>query len=71
MSRDFFSLENGMAYECSILSGTVKTLCAGCPGSQGRAGFSFVLLLTPRRLSLVYLGPGMVRSVEGGGISLT
>jgi hypothetical protein len=67
MSQDFFFflLENGMVYECFILSRTVKTLCAGCPGSQGRAGFSFVLLLNPRRLSLVYLCPRVRRSLEG------
>lgn len=54
-----------MAYECSILSRTVKTLCAGCPGSQGRAGFSFVLLLNPRRLSLVSLCPRVRGRREG------
>lgn len=66
----FFFLENGMAYECFILSRTVKTLCASFPGSQGGAVFSSVLLLNPSRLSLVHLGPGQWEDWREG-ISLT
>lgn len=55
-----------MAYECFILYRTVKTLCAGCLGSERRAGLSFVQLFNPGWLSLVDLSPQAVRRLGGG-----
>lgn len=73
MSQEIFFLKMEWLMRlmnASFFPEQLKHCMRGLLGSEGRAGLSFVLLLNPRRLSLVNLNPHTSEKIGAGDASL-